>query len=377
MNIQFVDLKAQLAAMETDIRAAIDRVLEHGRFIMGPEVSMLEQQLAEFSGTTHVIGCSSGTDALLLPLMAYGVGPGDAVITTPFTFISTAEVVSLLGATPVFVDIDPRTFNLDPAGLEAALRTAHDKGLEPKGIIPVDLFGLPADYDAIESFASAHGLFVLEDAAQSLGSSVHGRAAGSFGSVAATSFFPAKPLGCYGDGGAVLTDDPQLADTIRSLRVHGKGADKYNNVRIGLNARLDTLQAAILLVKLERLSKEIAARQRVANAYQEGLGDVVETPVVPDGSRSAWAQYSILTNNRDALQAALSSKGIPTAIYYPQPLHLQTAYRELGQKTGDFPVSEHTAECILSLPMHPFLMDEQITYIVSSVREVLADAPGT
>ncbi|MCP5151342.1 MAG: DegT/DnrJ/EryC1/StrS family aminotransferase [Ectothiorhodospiraceae bacterium] len=370
--MQFIDLKAQYAALEKDIRAAIDGVLAHGQFIMGPEVRELEAAMAEYVGVKHAIGCSSGTDALLLPLMAWGVGPGDAVFTTPFTFIATAEVVSLLGATPVFVDVDPRTFNIDPKALETAIDEVVAAGeLRPRCVIPVDLFGLPADYDELRAVADSHGMLVLEDAAQSFGATYRGRRAGSLGHAAATSFFPAKPLGAYGDGGAVFTDDDELAARLDSIRVHGKGSDKYDNIRVGVNARLDTMQAAILKVKLAAFPGELERRQVAAQRYSQRLGNLVETPVVPDGYVSSWAQYSVLTDRRDHLQAGLKAAGVPTAVYYPKPLHQQTAYASLGYSTGDFPVSESCAARIISLPMHPYLDEATQDRVVDAVAEVL------
>jgi UDP-2-acetamido-2-deoxy-ribo-hexuluronate aminotransferase len=294
-----------------------------------------------------------------MPLMAYGVGPGDAIFTTPFTFIATAEVIRLLGATPVFVDIDPKTFNLDPEALAEAVgrlrqkpATAH---LKPKGIIPVDLFGQPADYDRIHTIAQGHGLFVLEDAAQSFGATYKGRRAGALAAAAATSFFPAKPLGCYGDGGAVFTDDDNLADVLRSIRVHGQGKDKYENVRIGLNGRLDTLQAAVLLAKLEIFDQEVVDRQRIAQQYSQALNASVEVPSVAPDCTSVWAQYSVLSEHRELLLKKLQEAQIPAAIYYPVPLHLQGAFAHLGYQAGDFPVSENASRRIFSLPMHPYL----------------------
>jgi UDP-2-acetamido-2-deoxy-ribo-hexuluronate aminotransferase len=302
-------------------------------------------------------------------LLAYQVGPGDAIFTTPFTFIATAEVIQLLGATPVFVDIDPRTFNLDPAALEAAVaslgknpRTAQ---LKPKGVIPVDLFGQPADYDKINAMAAQRGLFVLEDAAQSFGATYQGKRAGALAEVAATSFFPAKPLGGYGDGGAIFTDNDSLADILKSIRVHGQGANKYENVRLGLNGRLDTLQAAILLVKLDIFDQEVADRQKVAQRYGDGLRNVVEVPYVSPQCTSVWAQYSVLSDHRGELQRQLQDAGIPSAVYYPLPLHRQGAFARLGYKAGDFPVSEHAAGRIFSLPMHPYLTEKDQKRIIS------------
>ena len=372
MNMPFIDLKAQFSELEQEIRAGIDRVLAHGQFIMGPEIHELESELARFAGVEHVVSCASGTDALLMPLMAYGVGPGDAIFTTPFTFVATAEVISLVGATPVFVDIDPRTFNIDAEKLAAAIESTEAAGkLEPRGVITVDLFGLPADFDSVATVAGARGLFVMEDAAQSFGGSYHGRKAGSLGHVAATSFFPAKPLGCYGDGGAIFTDDGELAESLKSIRVHGQGIDKYNNVRIGINGRLDTLQAAILLPKLKALPSELEARQRVAERYSAGLGNVVEVPFVPEGYTSAWAQYSVLSDNRAPILQGLKEAGIPTAIYYPKPLHMQTAYAGLGYRDGEFPISEHASERIFSLPMHPYLDEETQRTIIDEVTAIV------
>ncbi|TVM15338.1 aminotransferase DegT [Oceanidesulfovibrio indonesiensis] len=376
--LPFIDLKAQQDRIRQEVEQRILAVLDHGKYIMGPEVAELERRLAEFTGVKHAIGCSSGTDALLLSLMAHGVGPGDAVFTTPFTFIATAEVVSLLGATPVFVDIDPDTYNIDPASLQQTVDTlgSHDrfKNLTARGIIGVDLFGLPADYESLGAIAEDYGLFVLEDAAQSFGASTNGRRAGNLAHSAATSFFPAKPLGGYGDGGAVFTSDDEFADAMRSIRIHGKGADKYDNVRVGLNARLDTLQAAILLPKLDIFEEEIELRGHVAGRYNELLGavDGVAVPEIPKGNISAWAQYTIRVPERDHVQAALKDAGVPTAIYYPKPLHLQTAYASLGYVEGDFPVSEQAAREVLSLPMHPYLSEKDQDTIAHAVKAALS-----
>jgi UDP-2-acetamido-2-deoxy-ribo-hexuluronate aminotransferase len=358
-RLDFIDLKTQQQRISALLNENIQRVLAHGQYIMGPEIQALETRLADYVGVKHAISCSSGTDALLMPLMAYGVGPGDAIFTTPFTFIATAEVIQLLGATPVFVDIDPKTFNLDPEALAETVGRLRQKPgmshLKPKGVIPVDLFGQPADYDRIHTIAQGHGLFVLEDAAQSFGATYKGRRAGALAAAAATSFFPAKPLGCYGDGGAVFTDDDNLADVLRSIRVHGQGKDKYENVRIGLNGRLDTLQAAVLLAKLEIFDQEVMARQRIAQQYSQALNALVEVPSVAPDCTSVWAQYSVLSEHRELLLKKLQEAQIPAAIYYPVPLHLQGAFAHLGYQAGDFPVSENASRRIFSLPMHPYL----------------------
>ena len=370
--IAFVDLQAQRLRLGNRIDVAIGRVLEHGRFIMGPEIRTLEERLAAFAGVNHVVTCASGTDALQLPLMAWGVGPGDAVFVPAFTFAATAEVVALVGATPVFVDVLEDSFNMDPASLEAAIASvAADGRLKPAAVIPVDLFGQPADYDALLPLAESHGLRLLADAAQSFGASYRGRRAGSIGDAAATSFFPAKPLGCYGDGGAVFTDDDELAATLRSRRVHGQGTEKYDNVRIGVNGRLDTVQAAILLEKLGIFEDEIEARQRVADGYGAALGEIVETPVALIGATSAWAQYTVKLDARDDVAARLKATGIPTAIYYPRPLHLQTAYRDYPVGPQGLAVSEALAKRVLSLPMHPYMDDATLDRIATAVKAVV------
>lgn len=362
-KMDFIDLKTQQQQIYPALMKNIQRVLEHGQYIMGPEIKELEDRLADFVGVKQVISCSSGTDALLIPLMAYGVGPGDAIFTTPFTFISTAEVIQLLGATPIFVDIHPRTFNIDPQALEMAIANSPPS-LTPRGIITVDLFGLPAEYSAIKAIAQKHGLFALEDAAQAFGATYQGNPACSLTEVGATSFFPAKPLGGYGDGGAIFTDDDGLAEVMRSIRVHGQGSHKYDNVRIGVNGRLDTLQAAILLAKLDVFPQEVKARQEVAQRYGEALHSLVEVPYVPPDCTSVWAQFSVLTDNRSLYQEKLRRADIPSVVYYPTPLHLQTAFRHLGHKPGDYPVSEKVSERIFSLPMHPYLTPEMQQRII-------------
>jgi UDP-2-acetamido-2-deoxy-ribo-hexuluronate aminotransferase len=383
--MEFIDLKKQYERIKSRIHDRIDEVLRHGKFIMGPEVAELETKLAAYVGCKHCVSCANGTDALLLSLMAHEVGPGDAVFTTPFTFIATAEVICLLGATPIFVDIDPRTYNIDPEKLGKVIEetkqgtgrnVGSSKKLNPKGIIPVDLFGLPADYDKINRIAKEHGLFVLEDAAQSLGGSYQGRKLGNVADIAATSFFPAKPLGAYGDGGAIFTSNEAMADRLRSLREHGKGSHKYDNVRIGINGRLDTLQAAILLSKLEIFESEIKERQVVAARYTKAFKDLVQVPYVPDGLLSAWAQYSVVTDKRDSYLSKLKELGIPTAVYYPRPLHLQTAFSHLGYRQGDFPVSEQASERIFSLPMNPYLDSDDQNRIIEAVTTAHAHILG-
>lgn len=381
--MEFIDLKAQQDRIRPQIDAAIKGVLDHGNYIMGPEVAELERMLADFVGVRHAIGCSSGTDALLLSLMSYSVGPGDAVFTTPFTFFATCEAIALTGATPVFVDIDLETFNMDVGKLEQAigeLQRGAGPGrqrLRPKGIIPVDLFGLPADYDSIMALAEKHGLFVLEDAAQAFGAEYRGRRAPGLAHVGATSFFPAKPLGCYGDGGAVFTDDDHLAAQIRSLLMHGKGTDKYNNVRVGINARLDSLQAAILIEKLRIYPEELNLRREAAERYQAALAPAaVVLPQVPAERKSVWAQYTIRSQDRDALQARLKLEGIPSMVYYVKPTHLLAAMEHLGYRMGDFPNAELAAATVLSLPFHPYLSEADIERVAGAVNRFTYPAAG-
>jgi dTDP-4-amino-4,6-dideoxygalactose transaminase len=369
-----MDLETQQARIRDRLDAAIARVLAHGQYIMGPEVAQLEASLSAFCGAPHTVACASGTDALALALMALGVRPGEAVLIPAFTFAATAEVVPLLGAVPVFVDVHADTFNLDPAALEAGIHAARRADLRPVGVIAVDLFGQPADYDAIQEAAAAHGLWVIADAAQSFGAEWRGRKVGTLAQLTTTSFFPAKPLGCYGDGGAVFTDDPELAVVLRSLRVHGQGEDKYDNVRIGMNGRLDTVQAAILLTKLEIFADEIQARQRAAARYDALLGGLVATPSLRPAASSTWAQYTIRGAARDALRKRLATGGIPTAVYYPRPLHRQTAYRDFPVAEGGCPVAERIATEVLSLPMHPYLgtaAQEEIAGTISAIHAVL------
>ena len=378
--IPFIDVAAQRRRLGRAVDDAVSRVLTHCQFILGPEVRALETELAVFCGARHAISCSSGTDALRLVLMAWGIGPGDAVICPAFTFCATAEVVALCGATPVLADVEADTFNLDPASFERAVATAAKMGLKPRAVIPVDLFGLPADHDAIAAVAEAHGLLILDDAAQAfgatykdrkLGAAYRGRKPGT--SAAATSFFPAKPLGCYGDGGAIFVDDDDLAARIKSLRVHGEGVDKYDATGIGLAARLDTIQAAVLLEKLKIFPEEIVARNTVAQRYTAGLAGIATLPQVGNEATSVWAQYTIrlAPGRRDALAATLKAQGIPTAIYYAKPLHHQAAYRGFPVAEGGLPVSEQLAEQVISLPMHAYLDAPTQDRIVAAVRGAL------
>ncbi|MGD0849680.1 DegT/DnrJ/EryC1/StrS family aminotransferase [Bradyrhizobium sp.] len=369
--VPFIDVASQRRRLGPSIDEAVARVLAHCQFINGPEVTQLEAALAAFSGAKHVVTCASGTDALLMVLMARNVGRGDAVLCPSFTFCATGEAVALTGATPVFVDVDDATFNIDVNSLKRGIATAKRLGLKPRAVIPVDLFGQSADHDAIGTVAEAEGLFVLDDAAQAFGASYKGRRLGTFGLVTATSFFPAKPLGCFGDGGAILTDDAELAETLRSIRVHGQGSDKYDNVRLGLTGRLDTIQAAILIEKLKIFEDEIAARNLVAQRYAQGLGNVVTVPYVASGATSVWAQYTIRLpagTDRNAFAAVLKAQGIPTAIYYPKSMHQQTAYRDYPVADGGLPVCEKLSDDVISLPMHAYLDEPTQERIIKAVR---------
>ena len=372
--VPFIDLAAQRRRLGKSVDEAVSRVLTHCQFINGPEVTQLEAALEAFSGAKHVVSCASGTDALLMVLMAKGVGRGDAVFCPSFTFCATGEAVALTGATPVFVDVDEATFNMDAGSLKRGIATAIKRGLQPRAVIPVDLFGQSADHDAIGRVAEAEGMFVLDDAAQAFGASYKGRRLGTFGLVTATSFFPAKPLGCFGDGGAIFTDDAELAETLRSIRVHGQGSDKYDNVRLGLTGRLDTLQAAILIEKLKIFEDEIAARNVVAERYARGLGNIVSVPRLASGCTSVWAQYTIRLpkgSDRDAFAAALKAQGIPTAIYYPKSMHQQTAYRDFPVADGGVPISEALSDDVISLPMHAYLDEPTQERIIRAVRGAL------
>jgi dTDP-4-amino-4,6-dideoxygalactose transaminase len=372
--IPFIDLAAQRRRLGGAIDNAVARVLAHCQFIQGPEVHVLEAELAAFCGARHAISCASGTDALLLVLMAWQVGPGDAVICPSFTYHATAEMVALLGATPIIADVLPDTFNIDPASCEGAVTSAKRLGLKPRAIIPVDLFGLPADHDAITAIAAAHGLVVLDDAAQAFGARYRCRRIGAMAAATATSFFPAKPLGCYGDGGAVFTDDDALAARVKSIRLHGEGVDRSEAARIGITGRLDTIQAAVLIEKLKIFPDEIEARNRVAARYSAALAEVAIVPRAGNECTSVWAQYTIRVKRekRDALAAALKGQGIPTAIYYTKPLHRQPAYRHFPLAEGGVPVSDRLAEEVLSLPMHAYLEPPVQDRIIDAVRRALA-----
>jgi dTDP-4-amino-4,6-dideoxygalactose transaminase len=374
--MEFRDLKKQYKVLKNDIDQAMLEVSASGAFIMGKPVKEIEQQLAEYVGVKHCVSCANGTDALTLALKTWGIKAGDAVFVPDFTFFASAEVVSLEGATPVFVDVDADTFNISPASLERSIEKTIQQGkLRPKVIITVDLFGLPADYSAIRKIADKYHLLILEDGAQGFGGEINGKKACSFGDISTTSFFPAKPLGCYGDGGAVFTDNDEWASLMDSLRVHGKGSFKYDNVRIGMNSRLDTLQAAILKVKFDAFKKyELNDINKVADFYTEKLKDLVKTPFIPKGYLSSWAQYTIQLQDekqRDGLQAYLKEQGIPTMVYYPKPMHEQTAYHDLGYLSGDFPVTESLCRRVLSLPMHPYLSMEEINKVCQTILDYL------
>jgi dTDP-4-amino-4,6-dideoxygalactose transaminase len=373
--VPFIDIAAQRRRLGHSVDEAVSRVLAHCQFINGPEVAELEAALAAFSGAEHVVTCASGTDALLMVLMAKGVGRGDAVLCPSFTFCATGEAVALTGATPVFVDVDEATFNIDVTSLKRGIAAARKLGLKPKAIIPVDLFGQSADHDAIGAIAGAEGLFVLDDAAQAFGASYKGRRLGGFGVITATSFFPAKPLGCFGDGGAIFTDDAEFAETLRSVRVHGQGSDKYDNIRLGMTGRLDTIQAAVLIEKLKIFEDEIVARNLVADRYARGLGNVVTVPHLASGSTSVWAQYTIRLpqgTDRNEFALALKAQGIPTAIYYPKSMHQQTAYRDFPVADGGLPASERLSSDVISLPMHAYLEEPTQERIIRAVRGALS-----
>lgn len=371
--MQFIDLAAQQARLKEGIDKRIQSVLAHGQYIMGPEVRELEEQLAEFCGAKHCVVCANGTDALQLALMALGLCQGDAVFIPSFTFAATAEAVPHVGATPVFVDIDRSTYNMDASSLRRAVDHASVLGLRPAAVIPVDLFGLPADYSAISEITRKHGLKIVADSAQGFGGLIDGRMTGTFGTITTTSFFPAKPLGCYGDGGALFTDDDEIATLLESLHIHGQGREKYDNVRIGMNSRLDTIQAAILLEKLSIYADEIEARQTVAMRYTRALHNLFATPNVPTGYRSIWAQYTIRAESRDVRNAALDQLkvgGVPAAVYYPLPLHSQIAYCHYPHDPAGLPESEAAAACVLSLPMHPYLNADDCARVLGALGAI-------
>lgn len=372
MSVSFIDLAAQQNQIKTKIDQRIQDVLAHGKYILGPEVIELEKKLSEFSNVKNTVTCANGTDALLLALMALDAQKGDAIFCPTFTFAATAEVVPCLGATPVFVDSHERTFNMDTNSLKQAIIDANAMGLSPKGIIVVDLFGLPADYDAIETIAKENDLWIIADSAQSYGAEYKGRVTGAIGDIATTSFFPAKPLGCYGDGGAIFTDNEELAALMTSYRFHGKGSHKYDNERIGMNSRLDTIQAGILLEKLEIYKTEIESRNQIAQRYIEGLADgVVKSPHVPAGLKSVWAQFTVIAETEDAratLMANLKENGIPSVVYYPMPLHRQTAYKEFPISGNGLPVAESLSKRVFSLPMHPYLDENTQDKIIEAIN---------
>lgn len=360
--MQFIDLAAQYQYLKAKIDTRIQRVLDHGQYIMGPEVGELEEQLANYVGVKHAITCANGTDALTLAMMVLDVKQGDAVFCPTFTFFATAETIAFQHATPILVDSDAATFNLCPVDLERRIIKVISEGkLKPKAIVAVDLFGLPADYPAIVAIAKKYDLKIIEDAAQGFGGEIDGQRAGSFGDIATTSFFPAKPLGCYGDGGAIFTNNDDYAALLRSYRVHGKGSDKYDNVRIGMNSRLDTIQAAILLEKLAAFPDELRQRNRAAKNYETALAGRYQTPVTPVGYLSSWAQYTLVDENRDAIMADYKTKGVPTVIYYGTCMHQQTAFKDLGYSDTEFPVASRLARQVFSLPMHGYLEVDQLT----------------
>ncbi|MCB1425476.1 MAG: DegT/DnrJ/EryC1/StrS aminotransferase family protein [Zhengella sp.] len=375
MGIPFIDLGAQQAGIRSRIDAAIAEVLDSGAYVMGPKVAAFEKELAAFCGAKHALACANGTDALMLGLMAFGIRAGDAVFVPSFTFAATAEVVPCMGAVPFFVDILPGTFNMDPQSLKRCIVAARDMGLNPRMVVPVDLFGLPADMAAIQPVADEAGLVVMCDSAQGFGGRIGNRMTGTFGKLTTTSFFPAKPLGCYGDGGAIFTDDDEIAALVDSYRIHGKGTDKYDNVRIGMNSRLDSIQAAILSVKLSIYAEEIEARNRIAARYNALLNDKVIVPQVAEGFESVWAQYTIRmpdARTRGEVQAHLFANGIPTAIYYPIPLHRQTAYDAFPSDPAGMKATDLAADEVLSLPMHAYLDEKTQDRIVNTLAEALA-----
>lgn len=372
--IPFIDLAPQQHRIRPQLEAAFRRILDHGAYIMGPEVYTLEAQLSAFCGASHTLSCSNGTDALALVLMAKNIGPGDAIFVPAFTFAATAEVVAWMGAEVVFIDVLETTFNMDPLSLEKGIQTAKKRGFRPRGVIPVDLFGQAADYDTLHTIAEKHGLWVMADAAQSFGGTYKGKKIGSLAESTTTSFYPPKPLGCYGDGGAVFTENPDLLKILQSLRIHGQGEDndKYKNIRVGMNGRMDTIQAAILLEKLTLFPEEILLRQKIADRYSHGLQEVAQTPFVRDDCQSAWAQYTLKVDpsKRKELMEGLRQEGIPSVIYYPLPLHHQKAYSAYACATETLPVSEGLSKTVLSLPLHPYLAPDTQDHIIKTFCDV-------
>lgn len=362
--MEFIDLKSQYRRLESSIQSRLAKVIESAQFIMGPEVQELESALTERVGAKHCISCASGTDALLLALMALGIGPGDEVLTTPFTFMATGEMIALVGAKPVFVDIDPRTYNLDPALLAAAITP------RTRAIMPVSLYGQCADMDLINSIAAERQVPVIEDAAQSFGATYKGRESCNLSTIACTSFFPSKPLGCYGDGGACFTNDDELALAMRQIRNHGQDG-RYHHIKLGFNGRLDTLQAAVLLAKLEVFEEELKLRNGIAQLYSAAVGDVVQVPYVENYNTSAWAQYTVRVPHRDDVQRAMGKLGIPTAVHYPKPIHLQPVFAKLGLGKGTFEISEQASQEVLSLPMHPYMSKSDVDQVADSLRNAL------
>ena len=369
-KLEFIDLAAQQSCIKENIDAAIARVLSHGKYIMGPEVKQLERNLAEFTNTKYVLTCANGTDALTLVMMAWGVGPGDAVFVPSFTYVATAGTPAQLGATPFFVDVIEESFNINPTSFAQAIDEAKSKGLRPAVVIPVDLFGQPADIDSITEIATSEKIKILVDGAQSFGANSKGRMVGSMGHATTTSFFPAKPLGCYGDGGAVFTNDEDLAELVSSIRLHGRGNEKYDNIRVGLNSRLDTIQAAILIEKLKIFKDELFLREQVVKTYKANLPQKIQKPVLVNHVSSAWAQYTVVVSNRDLVRQTLNKHNIPSAIYYPKPLTQQAGYTIFPVVSTGVRVSEYLSQSVLSLPMHPYLSSDDICVIASILDSV-------
>lgn len=371
-NIEFIDLKSQYNRIKSKVDAAVLNVMAHGNYIMGPEVQTLESQLSEFCGAKHSLTCANGTDALGLAMRALNIQAGDAVFVPSFTFAATAETVCWFGAIPIFVDVERATYNMSPAHLAEAIQYARDNNLNAKGIITVDIFGQPASYNEIEALAKENNLWLICDSAQSFGATYKGRPVGTIGDITTTSFFPAKPFGCYGDGGAVFTDNDEFSEVIQSLRVHGKGSDKYDNVRIGVNSRLDTMQAAVLIEKLAIFPDELRSRQEIAKRYNDALSEIVNVPFVLDDVMSSWAIYTIRLKDpsrREAIITSLKEKGVPSVVYYVKPLHMQKVYADFPVPGGNLTVTEELAQSVMSLPMHPYLSESLQNQIIQAVKE--------